>query len=454
MMKKMIIIFLIVFCVVGCSNNKENSYEENQYEDEQQKEEQNVESYEERETSNYVDIEVIKSIVERDSFGLRVVSTDLIEDCYVDRGFGSDKANVYIKNFSSETIVEFQIFAVAYTKDLSKTLFRDSEGVTWYTVPNVSIKPGEEYELNIECHGESFAGYEVFIRNYKTDLGNYVDSEFGKEWYDVAEYGTGKQPIPTKLFPPEDDYDEIVSCDDRYYLCRKQESGFEKDVTLHGIYDVEKGEWVVDFIDLGKIHSDFWCNGDGVFSTYRSTSSGTQTYFISADYGDVFEIDFPTIGYTQEEVFYNEGKAFVLVDSNNRGDRKKPDSYMYRMSTLGELEEVDVPGYERNQCFWVSANVVSKHDETIYARVFRGIKENEKSYCLYVYFYESDESIVIDIDEYYDNMTLCIGVTDVNSMVSFNGRNIRIEKLDGADGKEYYIEFDKSGQLVTEPTLM
>lgn len=62
--------------------------------------------------------------------------------------------------------------------------------------------------------------------------------------------------------------------------------------------------------------------------------------------------------------------------------------------------------------------------------------------------------IVINIDQYYDNMTLYMGITDKNPMVSLEGEYICIENLDGADGKRYYVEYDLEGNLVTEPTLM
>ena len=334
--------------IVGCSNGKENSYEDNQHE------EQNKNEYEEtRQHSDYVDVEALNAIEKNDSFGLRVIGTDYIEDHFIDEGFGNDDAVVYIKNFSSETIVEFQIYTVAYSKDLSKTLFRDSEGVTWYTVPNVNIAPGEEYVLEIACHGESFYDFKTFIRNYETATGEFVSSELAEEWYDIAYYGTGKKPVMEMVVPPEAEYDEIISHDDRYYLCKKQESGFEKNVTLYGIYDVEEEKWTVDFIDLGEFSGEFLNKGDGVFTTYRSSYYGTDTYFISSDYGSVFEMELEQVGYSHEEVFFNEGKAFVLVDSNSRS-AKEPDSYMHRVSTLGELEEVDVPGFSKKECFWIS----------------------------------------------------------------------------------------------------
>lgn len=434
-MKKIVAIMMlyVAFCLVGCSGDSEEGYTDEYYE-------------EEREYSTYVDVAALESIAEQDTFELKITDTDYEEDCFVDNGDGDDNAIFYIQNNSSEPIVEFQFYVVAYAQDLSKTLFRDSEDVTWYTLSDIYIGPGDEYVLEVCCHGDEFYDFIGLIRNYKTEAGEFCENELGEEWYDIALYGTGENPEVTFSTPPEEEYDGIVESDDRYFLCKKHESGFEEDTTLYGLYDGETGKWATDFMDLGEQVNSFYNNGEGVFSYLGK-------YFMSADYGGVFKLD-TTYHTSCEEIFFNGGKAFVFIDSDDQGARDIPDVYMYRVSTVGELEGVEVPGCDKDECFWVSANVVDPDDEIIYARVFRRYTDDDDRYCIYVYMYETGESLVIDVDKYYDNMNLSMGVVDYNTCVSYDGEYIRVENLDGADGESYYVEYDLEGNLITEPTLM
>ena len=93
--------------------------------------------------------------------------------------------------------------------------------------------------------------------------------------------GTSKKELS------QNEYDEIIAQDERYYFCKKTESGFDVNQTLYGIFDSETGEWDIEYIPLNTGDygmCDVYSHGEGVFS-YKYTTYDSHVLFISADAG-------------------------------------------------------------------------------------------------------------------------------------------------------------------------
>lgn len=256
--------------------------------------------------------------------------------------------------------------------------------------------------------------------------------------------------------PPVEDYDEIILCDERYYLCKKAESGFDVNTTYFGIYDNELGKWTLEFCELpvNVENPEFYNHGNGVFSFSFIKGGGSEVCFLSSDLGGYFIHDV----INEYAIHYVNGKAFVLLyeESKNQGGKLTPNNRLYLMSTLGELEEVSIAGFEADEAFyWDEASICEVRDTTLYAKSFGNYISGKRKTYIFVYFYGEGKYTIIDNEEYNNRLRLCVGSDfSTNSIVSLQEDLIQINRLQGDDGKEYYAEFDKEGNLVTKATLM
>lgn len=468
MKKRLLFVFFIfILCLSGCSSNSGDGATEEYYE-------------EEREYSEYVDVDALELIKDQDKFELKMTDTDYIDDYFTDTGYGDDNAIFYVENNSSDQITEFQFYVVAYKQDYGKALFRDEVEATWYTKADICIEPGSEYVLEVDCHGEEFYDFTGIIRNFTTSDGEYYENELAEEWYDIALYGSGKDSeevsstLPEEYYdeyedgdaeeygdaidiePPSDEYDEILGFDERYYLCKKTESGFDTNSTKVSIFDCEIQDWTMDFIELGSgdlSSTEFFSLGDGVFGyEYFGDSGNMISGFVSADLGDYFTMN---LDVNAKSIQFVDGYAFVLVPNDEDGyidGRIIPDSVLCRLSTTGKVEEYKLKGYKKNDIYWSSSTIVEAWDSSIYAKSFNDAVSDQT--LVFVYFYEENEYIIIDDQRYTTSLSLYYGEDDDNSKVSMFDDIIRIDKLQGEDGELYYIDFDREGNVVGEATRM
>lgn len=267
-------------------------------------------------------------------------------------------------------------------------------------------------------------------------------------------------PVEINKEPPISEYDEIILNDERYYLCKKVISGFDQNAVCYGIYDAQLEGWAYDFLELpvgDNDHPDFYYHQEGVFSySYINSSGNTNNCFLSADYGDYFTCDLET---NPQQVRFLNGQAFALLyeKSKNEGGQLTPGNKLYMMSKYGELQEIQIEGFEADQrYYWDEACIYNMHSDEIYARSFRNYISGEKRIYIMVYFYEDGSCLILDDQKYNERLILLIGGKshEENTNVSLYGDLIRIENLEGDDGNNYYVEYDRSGNLVTDATLM
>ena len=255
-------------------------------------------------------------------------------------------------------------------------------------------------------------------------------------------------------YPSADEYDEIILEDSRYYLCKKDESGFNSDAEYYGIYDSEKRQWAMEYTELSSYdmsYFDFCSHGNGVFSYTYSLHYGTVV-FLSAELGDTFKTTEKV--YHREKIYFDDGKALVLLskDSKYVNGIRTPDNELFWIDTYGKITNVSIADFDANVLlYWnelvlPSANGYSCRE--IYVRSFFTFINNEKTYYIFIYFYDTNSCIIIDEQDYASKLES----TNVNAVVVDD--LIRITNLKGDDGKDYYAEFDREGNLVKEATLM
>ena len=249
--------------------------------------------------------------------------------------------------------------------------------------------------------------------------------------------------------PPEGEYSEILFEDGRYFLCKKVQSGFSENSEQYGIYDGKDKVWSLDYkeykAELPTITFD--SHGEGMFSYQYSLYYGTRV-FLSAELGGSFNVK---KSIEQSSIHFDDGKALVLVgkDSKFVDGRLTPNEELVWIDKFGNIEEVSVQGFDASiNLYWNVFLPSGNACQDIYVREFFTYINEQETHYIYVYFCDTNESIVINNQEYASRMN--------NSGVSASLHKdlLRLTSLPGDDGEKYYAEFDREGNLVTEATPM
>ncbi len=258
-------------------------------------------------------------------------------------------------------------------------------------------------------------------------------------------------------YPNEEDYDEIILSDERYFFCKKNVSGFEGNEDYYGVYDNELKEWIVDFIalpqptDAGALvsiepNNQVYNFGEGMFGYTLSYDGNMCTCFLSPDMGGktfILNLDNEPVSTTR---FVN-GSAFVLEYVKFKGYDEghiPPDSRLCKLYKDGTLEEVSIPSFSNDKvgeyCYWFSCFVHPKDDTKVFAAIF----SVEDNYYLYVYLFDDDKAVIID-----DNAVIkrikrnsIYEYQSDDTIISVDGDKIVLEQLLGDDGNFYRREYD------------
>ena len=261
------------------------------------------------------------------------------------------------------------------------------------------------------------------------------------------------------LGPPKDEYTEIILHDDRYFLCKKVQSGFSENGVYYGIYDTLNSVWALEYAqyDTHDIDSiEFNYHGNGVFSYKYSWYYGTMV-FLSADLGYSFETEKV---YNIETVRFIDGRAIALLHDEPSqtyiNGMIAPDIRLVWIDTYGSISDVNVPGFVSDDLlYWYESVLTGESDlEKIYANCFYNYNTGKKQYYIFIYNFEDGTTTLIRDQEYSSRLQIYVGDSSSNSDITIHGDIIRIDKLEGDDGELYYAEFDKDGNLVTPATLM
>lgn len=460
-------ILLMMLNLCACANQEETSgytYEgtANNSEETEQEEENEKKTY-----VDYLDIHALDEIEARDNFEVKISDIEIRQDVFVNDGDGSDAVCYMIVNECDHHIAEFEIFTIGYTEDRNQVRVcrngytLNGNYLMAFVHPSADIASGEEYSYNIACYSEDFYNVKAIVASYTTQSGDTYVNPIAEEWEDIVYYGSDDMEsdgsIEDFYYPPADDYDELLINDERYFLCKKYVSGFDEDSVYYGIYDGETGEWTFEFTDLDagdRDSSQFYNHGDGVFCfTYLSEMGNTKICFLSSDLGNYFTCNADT---EQEEINFVNGKAFLLLhqDTAIENGRGTPNNKLYFLTTYGEIEEISIQGFEEDpNYYWNSVGLSDNDDTQIYARSFENYASGDRITYIYVYFYETNEYLIIDYPNYTEKLVTNFGTNPDNSSVHLNNDVLRIDGLKGVDGNRYYAEFDKAGNLVTKATL-
>lgn len=259
-------------------------------------------------------------------------------------------------------------------------------------------------------------------------------------------------------YPPEGEYTEIVLQDERYFLCKKDVSGFSENGEYYGIYDSHTGTWPLAYAEYDTDDMNylkFYSHGNGVFS-YKYSSYYGSMMFLSAELGGTFKTDKI---YNYENVKFIDGKALATFYIGRQGyvdGRIASDTELAWVDTMGDISTVSIPGFADDDMFYWSESYLTGWEDSdqIFAQSFYNYNTGERLHYVYVYFYEDGSTTIIS-DQYYTTR-LCEYIGDVSgsSDVTVEGNLIRITNLEGDDGKRYYAEFDRAGNVVTEATPM
>ena len=263
----------------------------------------------------------------------------------------------------------------------------------------------------------------------------------------------------TSYGPPAGEYTEIVLHDDRYYLCRKVESGFSENGEYYGIYDAVNYKWALEYAQYNTHDIDtlnFINHGCGVFSYKYSSYYGTRM-FLSSELGDCFETE---MIYNPGTVKFIDGRAIALLHDEPSNTYVNgmivPDIRLVWIDTYGSIYDVEIPDFVSNDMLYWSESVLTGdfHQNQIYANSFYNYNTGSRLYYVFIYHYEDGSTTLISDQEYTTRLTEYIGDSSSNSNITINGNIIRIDNLEGDDGNLYYAEFDREGNLVTSATLM
>ena len=266
-------------------------------------------------------------------------------------------------------------------------------------------------------------------------------------------------PETTSFGPPEDEYTEIILHDDRYFLCKKVQSGFSENGEYYGIYDAINCIWALEYSqydthDLNTLN--FINHGCGVFSYKYSSYYGTRM-FLSADMGYVFKTD--TI-YNPETVKFYDGRAIALLHDEPSqtyvNGMIAPDIRLVWLDTYGTVSDVAIPGFNSDDLiYWYESVLTGESDQDkIYANCFYNYNTGSCLYYIFVYHFEDGSTTLIGDQEYVTRLQKYLGDSPSNSNITIRNGIIRIDQLEGDDGKLYYAEFSKDGNLVTPATPM
>lgn len=248
-------------------------------------------------------------------------------------------------------------------------------------------------------------------------------------------------------YPSADEYDEIVLEDERYCLCKKVDIDFDSNKEKYGIYDKQEKSWAMEYRELSlddMSYFDFCSHGEGVFSYKYSSYYGTVV-FLSAEKGGTFS---SKNIYNREGMYFDDGMAFILCSKKTKIEdgRITPDSELFLMDTSGNLKNVLIPGFDTDTWLYWSPFLLSKDSAKYsYARAF--FTKDDQHY-VYIYFYDTNESLIIDDQRY----TTKLNYSD--AYVNVLGDSIYIGNMRGNDGKKYFAIFDREGNVTQEPSLM
>ena len=418
-----------------------------------------------KEKISYVDTRALVEVEKKDDFEVKVTDIEIKSDALLyDNSNGSDAVSFQIFNGSEEDIVKFEIYAIAYQADRTavkllrngNTIYDDTCLMSFYN-SNCMIGSRREDRYNIGCHAEDFYNVHAIVSSYETEDGTIYQNPNLEEWENIVYYGAETEDY--KL-PPEGEYDEIVLEDDRYYLCKKTESGFDQNMECYGIYDGATGQWALEYRELPLddiSFYDFNAHGDGVFSYIYSSYYG-KICFLSAELGDLFKTDKVN---GREKVSFQDGKALIVLSQDRRyvkinGESMlSPDRRLCWLNTQGQMEDVVLPEFGTDgMLYWSDSYIVGPSETAIYARKFDNYNTGECKSYIYFYFYDDDTYTIIEDQNYSTRVPEYLGDEDDCSNVELYGDVIYIDNLQGEDGEKYYAEFDRKGNVVTKATLM